>query len=719
MNRLCLFVLALAGCQTAPSSPVVSSAALVPLASCDQAIEFVRQVAIERMNQQIDAQLARFESGGTCYQYRYGGGEEDFNASAGPSAPTTSGTTGGTTGSGGTRATSASGTNNQVAGVDEADFVKNDGKYIYLAQNGVLRIVDAYPGSTAREVSRTPLDGAPKKMFVVGDRALVYLSVPRSDGSRASWGGGRECTYGYDCQFTGDGTATRLVLFDVSDRTSPVKLREILLSGALLAARRIDTATHTVVSDNLQPFPELRYWPKEDLCDYQALPEPLAFVFGQRGNLPPPDAVAKAIAAFEALRESNRQIILGKDLSGLLPRLADSAFAAPPVGDTLCNGLYRAQLLDGASFTTVVSLEMAGVSPATTASIVSSPGAVYASERALYLAVPSEQDGSHNWYAGWSSEKQLSSIHKFAISAAPGDTAYLASGLVRGRVLNQFAMDERDGHLRIATTSGRVPDPNVESQLTVLAAAGGALITVGEVTHIAPGEDIRSVRFDGARAFVVTFKKTDPLFVLDVGTPSAPRKLGELKIPGFSTYMHMLDDNHLLSIGYDADDHGSFAYFDGVLLQIFDVSDPENPALAHRHVIGTRGSSSEALTNHLAFNYFAPLKMLAVPMTVCDGGDDGRYADRLTFSGLMLFDIDPTSGIREHGRVAHATDVDFSATSYRNSPYACSNWWTNASSDVKRSIFMDRFVYSISNEVMKVQSIDALGTDLASLALRP
>jgi hypothetical protein len=218
---------------------------------------------------------------------------------------------------------------------------------------------------------------------------------------------------------------------------------------------------------------------------------------------------------------------------------------------------------------------------------------------------------------------------------------------------------------------------------------------------------------------VVTFKKTDPLFVFDVGTPSAPRKLGELKIPGFSTYMHMLDDHHLLSIGYDADDHGSFAYFDGVLLQIFDVSDPENPTLAHRHVIGTRGSSSEALTNHLAFNYFAPLKMLAVPMTVCDGGDDGRYADRLTFSGLMLFDIDPTGGIREHGRVAHATDVDFSTTSYRSSPYACSNWWTNASSDVKRSIFMDRFVYSISNQVLKVQSIDALGTDLASLALQP
>jgi uncharacterized secreted protein with C-terminal beta-propeller domain len=281
-------------------------------------------------------------------------------------------------------------------------------------------------------------------------------------------------------------------------------------------------------------------------------------------------------------------------------------------------------------------------------------------------------------------------------------------------VLNQFAMDQRDGYLRIATTTGHVPDPKVESQVGVFHESGTELTKVGEVAHIAPGEDIRSVRFDGERGFVVTFKKTDPLFVLDLGEPTQPKLRGELKIPGFSTYLHMLDANHILSIGFDADDHDSFAYFNGVLLQIFDVSLPDAPRLVHRYSIGTRGSASEALTNHLAFNYFAPFKLLAVPMTICEGGGDGQFGTDLTFSGLMLFDIDAESGIHERGRVAHALP-DLSQTPYGAG--GCNQWWSQSSTDVKRSIFMDDWVYSISDQLLQVQALSALGSDLASIDL--
>src|SRR6185436_8658673 len=134
-----------------------------------------------------------------------------------------------------------------------------------------------------------------------------------------------------------------------------------------------------------------------------------------------------------------------------------------------------------------------------------------------------------------------STVHKFRISDNAGQTKYLASGLVTGRALNQFAMDEHDGYLRIATTDGHVPSPDVESSLSVLAEQGKDLAIVGSVSHIAPSEDIRSVRFDDDKAFIVTFKKTDPLFTFDLSDPHAPRQLGELQIPGFSTYMHMLD----------------------------------------------------------------------------------------------------------------------------------------------------------------------------------
>src|SRR5262249_1851621 len=148
----------------------------------------------------------------------------------------------------------------------------------------------------------------------------------------------------------------------------------------------------------------------------------------------------------------------------------------------------------------------------------------------------------------------------------------------------------------------------------------GNLVRVGAVDHIAPTEDIRAVRFDDDRGYVVTFKKTDPLFVLDLSRPSAPAILGELKIPPFSTYLHPIHPKHLLSIGVDAQDHGSFAFFDGLPLQIFDVSKPTEPVLLHRETIGTRGSSSAAATDHLAFNYFGERNLLAIPATVCEGG---------------------------------------------------------------------------------------------------
>jgi uncharacterized secreted protein with C-terminal beta-propeller domain len=206
----------------------------------------------------------------------------------------------------------------------------------------------------------------------------------------------------------------------------------------------------------------------------------------------------------------------------------------------------------------------------------------------------------------------------------------------------------------------------------------------------------------------VTFKKTDPLFVVDLRDPVTPAVLGELQIPGFSTYLHRIDPTHLLSIGFDANDHGSFAFFDGVILQIFDVTRPTEPVLLHREKIGTRGSSSEAATDHLAFNYFAERNLLAIPMTVCDGGGDGTYGDRLAFSGLLVYDVTVEHGFRRLGGVDHGT---------RGA--SCNTWWAAATSHVKRSIFMDDLVFSIATDRMKVQRLDRLGQDVGDIALAP
>jgi uncharacterized secreted protein with C-terminal beta-propeller domain len=347
--------------------------------------------------------------------------------------------------------------------------------------------------------------------------------------------------------------------------------------------------------------------------------------------------------------------------------------------------------------------------PPVTATLQSRPGAVFASASALYLSVAhrrSETSGA--WYRFLSAHDEVSDIHKFRIGSKPSETRYLSSGVVPGRVLNQFSMDEWYGYFRVATTRGKVPDPNVHSAVSVLADDDkGSLVRVGAIPRIAPGEDIRAVRFDGDRGYVVTFKKTDPLFVLDLWHPARPSILGELKIPGFSTYMQRIDPDHLLSIGFDAHDQGDFAYFDGLILQLFDVKKPTEPVLLHKEKIGTRGSSSEAATDHHAFNYFGERGLLAIPATVCEGGGPG-VDGRPAFSGLLVYEVTLDAGFKRLGAVDHGKRAA-----------SCDTWWSDARSAVKRSIFLDDLVYSVAADRVKVQRLGRFGEDVADIALKP
>ncbi len=570
-----------------------------------------------------------------------------------------------------------SGTNNQVASVDEADIVKTDGRYVYFAANGALRIANAM---SPHMLSSTPVPGEVRNLFVAGDRAVVYTSSP---------GAKPPCTYAYDCNFTGDGSRTTITVLDVKDRTKPSVVRSLELSGSLVAARRIGSTVHTVVADGDDPAAPAEYetWPADlETCGT-------------------PEAVVRAKFA-KLERENEKKIRARKDVVKF-PTLRDGGSEQP-----LCNGMLRTAITDGKAFTSVVSFDLESDKTApSTATIRSRPGAVFASADALYVAVAHEQGAGSRWYSWQTSTKEVTELHKFRIGARAETTKYVGSGTVPGHVLNQFAMDEWYGYLRVATTRGRVPDPKVSSVVSILVEGeGGNLVRVGAIDKIAPGEDIRAVRFEGERGYVVTFKKTDPLFVMDLGHPARPRILGELKIPGFSTYMHRIDRDHLLSIGFDANDHGDFAYFDGVILQLFDVVDPTKPKLIHKEKIGTRGSSSEAATNHLAFNYFREEGLLAIPMTVCEGGGDGRNGSRVGFSGLLVYDVDPERGFTRLGGVDHHDARE---------AVSCGTWWTKGASAVKRSIFLDDLVYSVAGDRAKVQRISALGRDLADLSLMP
>lgn len=561
-------------------------------------------------------------------------------------------------------------TNVQVAGVDEPDIVKTDGRYVYMVANGALRIVEAL---TAKPVSVTRIQGHPSDMVVEGDRVVVFVSS----------GVGRErCTYGYDCEIAGDGTSTTLLTYDVHDRANPRKIRTIGLTGSLMTARRIGSTVHAVVADGDSATDGITTWPDDiEMC-------------GTRE-----DVVQKK---FFALRAQNERILRA---ATILPTITDRGATKE-----LCMGLLESRFDKSHTFTTVVSFDMNDAeSPATTSTIRSRPGTVYASNDALYVATHRRKSRSLVWYANESSSEEVTEIHKFRLGARPGDTRYLGTGTTQGHVLNPFAMAQRGGDLRIATSVGRVPNPNAESQVVVLRqGADGNLARVGALLHLAKGEDLRAIRYDDDLAYLVTFKKTDPLFVIDLADAARPKVLGELKLPGFSTYLHRIDRTHLLSVGFDANDHGDFAFFDGVLLQLFDVTKPTEPKLLHRQKLGSRGSASSATSDHHAFNYLPEKGLLALPLTECAGGGDGVAGSAVAFAGLALFRVSNENGFERLGGVEHD-----------KSRVHCDQWWSLGTSDVKRSVFVDDLVYSMATDRLKVQRLGALGKDVADVRLAP
>ena len=695
LSSLILGSLLAAGCGSSAQDAAVK---LQPLADCGSVQLAIRQMALDEMNQKLDEQLDRalMAPGEGCSHYW--GGERDgaYNSAPPTSGQSSPGGSGASAKSGG--ASQVSTTNNQVAGVDEADFIKNDNKYIYVVSGSSFRIIKAWPATSAKEIAKVALDGTPRKLFVAGDRALVYASVKASGAaakkSSSSYRRG-ECTYGYNCSFTGDGNPTQITVLDIKDRAAPKVVRVLKLSGSYVNARRVGNAVFTVLSSPGISFPGLSYRPKAYNCSAK-------------------QPIEEILTLFENLRAANRKLILDQVITDWLPSVQDKVLAGSNTGSSSqvlagCKGFYKSAMSDGGQFTTLLGLDISRETPATASTIVSLPGAVYASGEALYISVPRQQRSGRGWYRNMSNVDEASTVHRFALSHTRAAARYTGSGVVKGRVLNQFSMDEHEGHLRIATTTGRLPSAKVHSTLSVLKQRGARLDTVGVVDRLAPKEDIRSVRFDGERAYMVTFKKTDPLFVFDLSQPTAPRVLSELKIPGFSTYMQMMDKTHLLTIGYDANDKGSFAWFTGVMFQIFDVSNPYNPVRTHKQVIGTRGSSSAALTNHLAFNYFGAKNLLAVPMTVCDGSSGGgSYGKQMSFSGLMVFDVKATSGFKLRGKVTHPA----------GSGVTCSNWWTRANSQVQRSVIMDDYVFSVSHELIKVNHLDKLSKDLGKLPIK-
>lgn len=268
------------------------------------------------------------------------------------------------------------------------------------------------------------------------------------------------------------------------------------------------------------------------------------------------------------------------------------------------------------------------------------------------------------------------------------------------------------GELAVASTSGQIFDNSARNHFVVLAESDKQLKKIGETPDYGAKEDIRSVRFLGSMAYVVTFKKTDPLFAIDVSEASNPRILGELKIPGFSTYMHPLNKDRLIGLGFDAIDAGAVAYYQGLQLSLFNTSDPRNLSRSDVRVLGQRGSGSAATTDHRAFFMDNQQGVVAFPVQLnlhCQAWN-GNCNENLQssipaqmlgqqgYEGAAVVRVENDS-LREPLFVSHAELRPMQC----GKPAFIHNWWSSSSvsSDIQRIFKIDGEMVSISKFALK------------------
>ncbi len=510
----------------------------------------------------------------------------------------------------------ATGTNVQEAGVDEPDLAKTDGRYVVGLVDDRLYVADT--AGTPRVLGTVTLAARGAELLLAGNRALVVSGGGPGGVVTPALGGLQPPSWT---------PTTLLTAVDLTDRTHPRVTSSEQVDGSYLSARLHDGVVRVVLgtSPTRLPFTVPRYPP---------LPQPLppTSPAGATGGPPPtPPTTADLQAAQRAALEANRDVVRRASAQDWLPQrsVRDGSGTVVAHGPLLsCADVHHPVTQSGLRTLSVLTVNLTAAQPFTSAQVtaVTADGdLVYASADHLYVAT--SRWGA--WSAPTGADRPSTQIHEFDISR-PDTTSYVATGSVDGFVYGRWAFSELDGRLRVATTTGTPwggpagATPATQSRVVVLERSGGVLDQVGEVGGLGRGEMVRAVRWFGELAAVVTFRQTDPLYLVDLSRPAAPRLRGELTMPGYSGYLHPVGDGQLLGIGHDADPSGRLQQLQAAL---FDVSDPAHPTRSALVHLGYGWTPVESESR--AFTYL-PARHLAVlparwypPQTVVPSGVAG------------------------------------------------------------------------------------------------
>ncbi len=457
-----------------------------------------------------------------------------------------------------------SATNEQVAGVSEADIIKTDGKFIYvalgksikiyLANNGTPILTDEIEMSvdpeTGQYIQLTEMYVDVDRLVVLGTRNSFYdwiRPVPEPV----------ESTEMLSMPYRENKSYTYCGVYAIDQGGKSNLIKELEVEGSILSSRKIDNVVYLV---------------------------------------------------------TNKYLYYNTNSDNTIPIFRDTTQSKDYKEIPIDNIMYYPSRLSS-NYLIISAIDIANdKEPASINAFLGSGNLVYMSNNALYVA-------GNDYYTIWGT---ITNISKFVVNGTK--IGFAGGGMVDGSILNQFSMDEYEGYLRVATTNWQRDSKNAVYILD------GSLNQIGSVENIAPSERIYSTRFMGDKGYIVTFRQIDPLFVLDLSDPTSPEITGELKVPGFSNYLHPISQDVLLGIGQNVDEKTGTQL--GIKLSLFDVSDQGKPRELNNLVLGNSGSFAEVLNNHKALMLNPDKNMIAFDASLSN--ISGDYQKSYFYGALII-----------------------------------------------------------------------------------
>lgn len=556
----------------------------------------------------------------------------------------------------------SSSTNTQVNGIDEGDIIKNDGKYLYLVRGNTVLIYDVYPVSTMKKVSTISLEANEqvRELYLTAGKLVIISSnyenmySETSQGAADAISGDTKAKVAADCLYYGR-ESTKIRIYDISKKENPVLSRSIVMDGSLVSSREKSGKFYIITNRYVYNIPEENAAKEDVLPSYsdslkgqnsiliqadeiEYCPENIAanyLLIGcfDVGTQVPLD-VETILGAGNNVYMSHQALYIAQPFFRYIPnpQISSSTPSSTPTSSLIISGAIPETKTE----TTTKPVAGSAIDPSTGTG--SSAGSVTGSGTGVAVAAPAV-----DLMPQFLEYEEGTIVLKFNFTS--GGVQFAVAGEIAGQILNQYSMDEYNGSLRIAATNWDAKIGNAVYILDV------QMKLSGKITGIAPGERIYAVRFMEKTGYVVTFRNMDPLFVIDLSNPAAPKITGELEIPGFSNYLHPVSSTLLLGIGqntetiYRKDETGKEIVVgsqrSGLKVSLFDVSDPQKPREVDTLVFGGVGSTSETQYNPKSFVWWNIKSMALFPayLTGVDGGVE--YNDKYSSMqcGALAFTV--------------------------------------------------------------------------------